>query len=197
MIIRQATITDTDQLRDIYAPYVQNTPISFETTVPSAEEMEKRISGVISTNPWLVIAEGNNILGYAYASKHRERAAYRWSVDVSVYVRQECRGMGIGKLLYTALLNILRHQGYCNVYAGIGLPNEASTGIHEYFGFRKIAHYTNVGYKMGQWRDVGWWELFLANHTDKPEAPLPISSISKETLSVIFAAALESNNSKG
>lgn len=182
MIIRIASIQDAGQILDIYAPYVRNTNISFETAVPSKGEMEQRISSVLSVNPWIVAEEDGSILGYAYASKHRERSAYRWSVDISIYIRQDCRGKSIGKALYTALIAILRLQGYYNVYAGICLPNAASVGIHESFGFKKIAHYNNVGYKSGQWHDVGWWELPLREHTAEPSEPLPLNSIDKEAI---------------
>lgn len=179
-MIRLATIHDTEQILEIYSHYVQNTNISFETIVPTSEEMKTRIEHVLMNNPWIVLEEGNCILGYAYASKHRERAAYRWAVDVSVYIRQDCRGKGIGKTLYTSLISIIRLQGYFNVYAGICLPNDASVGIHEHFGFKKIAHYSNVGYKFGQWHDVGWWELFLKQHEPEPSEPLSLNSIDKE-----------------
>lgn len=179
-MIRLANKFDVVQILDIYRPYIENTSISFETIVPSIEEMATRIECVLATTPWLILEENNIILGYAYASKHRERAAYKWSVDVSAYVRQDHRGKGIGKVLYTALLSVLRLQGYCNVYAGICLPNESSVGIHEYFGFKKIANYTKVGYKSGQWHDVGWWELFLEQHNTKPAEPLPLNDIEEQ-----------------
>lgn len=188
MTVRIATVNDAGQILEIYAPYVENTTISFETAVPTVEEMKQRITSVLASNPWLVIEEGDCILGYAYASRHRERAAYRWSVDISIYVRQACRGKGIGKALYTALIAILRLQGYYNVYAGICLPNPASVGIHEYFGLRKIAQYNKVGYKFGQWHDVGWWELALREHAVEPEEPLPLNRLDdkelKRTLSI-------------
>ena len=176
-MIRLANKQDAAQILDIYRPYIENTSISFETIVPSIEEMETRIERVLVNNPWLVFEESNIILGYAYASLHHERAAYKWAVDVSVYVRQDCRGKGIGKTLYTELLSVLKLQGYCNVYAGICLPNESSVGIHECFGFKKVAHYNKVGYKLGQWHDVGWWELFLEQHNPEPSEPLPLSNI--------------------
>lgn len=186
MKLRIANINDADQIVEIYAPYVLNTDISFETVVPSIEEMQRRIGSVLATNPWIVLEVDGYILGYAYASKHRERAAYRWAVDISIYVKQECRGRGIGKVLYSALISLLKLQGYHNVYAGICLPNEASVGIHESFGFRKMAHYTKVGYKSGQWHDTGWWELSLKEHDAEPAEPLPYSAISEnEILSVL------------
>lgn len=176
-MIRLAIKQDAVQILDIYRPYVENTSISFETDVPSHDEMETRIDRVLHENPWLVYEEKNTILGYAYASKHRERAAYRWSIDISIYVRKECRGKRIGKALYTSLLSLLKLQGYCNAYAGICLPNESSVGIHEYFGFKKIAQYNKAGYKFGQWHDVGWWELFLKHHSPEPTEPIPLSMV--------------------
>lgn len=182
-MIRLATIYDTEQILEIYAPYVLTTNISFETVVPSTEEMAARIERVTVNNPWIVLEEGNVVLGYAYASKHHERAAYKWAVDTSIYVRQDCRGKGIGKQLYGALISLLRLQGYHNVYAGICLPNESSVGIHEYFGFNKIAYFSNVGYKFGQWHDVGRWELFLKEHNPEPCEPLSLKDISDEIIS--------------
>ncbi|WP_242966682.1 GNAT family N-acetyltransferase [Desulfosporosinus sp. FKA] len=123
------------------------------------------------------LIDKQDILGYAYASKHRERVAYRWSVDVSIYVRNECRGKKIGKALYTLLLSLLKLQGYFNAYAGICLPNESSVGIHEYFGFKKIAQYNKAGYKFGQWHNVGWWELFLKQHSSEPTEPIQLSMV--------------------
>lgn len=185
-MIRLANKHDAAQILDIYSVYVENTIISFETIVPPIKEMEIRIEQVLANNPWLVFEEGNIILGYAYASKHRERAAYKWAVDVSAYVREDCRGKGIGKTLYTALLSVLRLQGYRNVYAGICLPNESSVGIHEFFGFKKIAHYNQVGYKFGQWHDVGWWEAFLKRHNPEPSEPLPLSSIEQHKIFLVL-----------
>lgn len=173
-MLRFATIKDAKQILEIYSPYVENTTISFETIVPSLEEMETRIKKVLPSYPWLVFEEEDLLLGYAYASKHRERAAYRWAVDVSIYVRQNNRGKGIGKTLYTALFPLIKSQGFYNAYAGICLPNDASVGIHEFFGFEKVAHYHKVGNKFGQWYDVGWWELFLDQHKTEPGEPLPI-----------------------
>lgn len=179
-MIRLATIYDSEQILEIYAPYVETTTISFETIVPSKEEMKARIEHTLETNPWIIFEEDKYIIGYAYASKHRERAAYKWAVDISIYVRQDSRGKGIGKELYTKLLSILKLQGYCNVYAGICLPNESSVGLHEYFGFKKIAHFNKVGYKFGKWHDVGWWELFLRQHEPESSEPLSINAISTD-----------------
>jgi phosphinothricin acetyltransferase len=161
-------------VRDIYAPFCASTPVSFETEPPSVEEMRRRIGKALERLPWLVCALGGEVLGYAYASPHRERAAYRWSVDVAVYVREGQRRSGVGRALYGSLLPALEVQGYYNAYAGITLPNAASAGLHEAVGFRPLAVYRGVGYKLGAWHDVGWWHLLLAPLERQPEEPRPL-----------------------
>lgn len=186
MQIRLAQVSDAEQILEIYAPYVEKTAITFETTVPTVREMAQRISMVLEHHPWIVIEKDREILAYAYATKHRERAAYRWSADLSVYVKEEFHGKGFGKALYAVLLELLKYQGYHNIYAGICLPNEASVGLHESFGFKKVAHYHQVGYKMGAWHDVGWWELPLLEHLPNPSEPIPIKEVEESCLLKAF-----------
>jgi len=159
--IRIATTEDAEAIRDIYAPYVISTPISFETEPPNVDYFQQAIPERLRQYPWLVAESGGSVVGYAYAGRHQPRSAYRWSVDSSVYVRDSHFRQGIGSQLYERLLAILQCQGYRMVHAGITLPNEASVRLHESFGFRKVAVYPNVGYKLGAWRDVGWWSLDL------------------------------------
>ena len=166
--LRQANQPDAAAICAIYAPFCDNTIISFETQAPSLEEMEQRIQKITEQFPWLVCARAGEVLGYAYASPHRERAAYRWSVDVAVYVDARHHRLGIGRALYTALFMILARQGFFKAYAGITLPNPASRGLHESLGFLPVGVYRGVGHKFGAWRDVGWWQLTL-----KPECPDP------------------------
>jgi len=171
--IRAARLEDAGQIREIYAPNVTEAFISFEAEPPTAGEMRERIAKTLATHPWLVHDEGGRILGYAYASKHRERAAYQWSADVSCYVRPEARGRGIGKALYTELLRRLEAQGFRNAYAGIALPNDASVRLHESVGFKPIGVYRGVGFKQGAWRDVGWWGVQLGAPESNPAPPRP------------------------
>lgn len=168
-MIRLATAQDAEQILAIYAPFVTDTAVSFELEPPSAEEMRNRIEETQSRYPWLVW-EGERVLGYAYASSHRARPAYQWSVEVSVYVHPASRRIGVARQLYTDLFGRLRDQGYCNAYAGITLPNEASVGFHESMGFQPVGVYTKIGFKLGKWQDVGWWQLRLREDPD-PQPP--------------------------
>jgi L-amino acid N-acyltransferase YncA len=175
--MRVATADDAGQVLEIYAPFCVATPISFETEAPSIEEISRRIASTLEFFPWLVALEGDRVLGFAYASRHRERAAYRWSADVSVYVRDEARGKGVGRALYTSLFAILRLQGIHNILAGITLPNGASVALHEVMGLRPIGLYSRIGFKCGEWHDVGWWQLALPPQGGEPLEPLSFPSI--------------------
>jgi len=177
LTIRAATDTDADQIAAIYAPYVRDTAISFEVVPPSGEEIGARISSLTPTHAWLACADAGAVLGYAYASRHRERAAYQWSVDVSVYVRADAHRRGIGRALYTSLLHLVVAQGFYNAYAGITLPNASSVGLHESMGFQPVGVYRAVGHKLGAWHDVGWWVLPLQTRPADPAPPRPISAV--------------------
>jgi L-amino acid N-acyltransferase YncA len=177
MTIRLATEQDAEQILEIYAPFCLRTPVSFETQPPALAEMRARIAKTLDSLPWLVCEEHGQILGYAYASRHRERAGYRWSVDVSVYIREGHRGAGLGRALYIALFAILRLQGFYNIVAGISLPNPASVKLHESMGLQPIGTYPGIGFKCGQWHDVGWWQLSLRTPTGAPEEPLELAAV--------------------
>ncbi|HSN17847.1 MAG TPA: arsinothricin resistance N-acetyltransferase ArsN1 family B [Gammaproteobacteria bacterium] len=171
MDIRLASTVDAPQIADIYRPYVEDTVVSFESDAPSEAEMAQRIAGVLERAPWLVMEEQGRIVAYAYACSHRDRAAYRWSVDTSVYVRAGHHRCGLGRALYTELLTRLVQFGYYTAYAGISLPNAASVGLHESFGFEPVGIYKKAGYKFGAWHDVGWWQRPLRSYTVSPELP--------------------------
>lgn len=175
-----ATIRDADPQRDaaacaaIYAPNVTDAVVSFEERAPSAAELAARIERVSATHPWLVAERGGEVVGYAYACPHRERASYRWSVDVSVYVAAAERRHGHGRRLYEALFERLRAQGFRMACAGITLPNRASVSLHEALGFRAVGVNRGIGWKFGAWRDVGWWQLELSPApAGGPAEPLP------------------------
>ena len=175
--LRLAEQQDAGAVATIYAPIVRDTFISFETEPPSPAVMAQRIESTQQRHPWLVATAGNEVLGYAYASEHRQRAAYRWSVDVTVYIAEGARGQGLGRRLYGGLISILRAQGFRGAFAGIALPNEASIGLHEAVGFRALGVYKEVGLKLGAWRDVGWWRLELSNDKAPPSEPIPIPQL--------------------
>jgi L-amino acid N-acyltransferase YncA len=178
-IIRLATERrDAEQIAAIYAPNVTDTIISFEFEPPTAEEMRRRIELTLQRYPWLVCErQGGRVLGYAYAGAHGSRAAYQWSVDVSVYVHEEARRRGVGRALYASLIAALELQGFYNAYAGATLPNPASVGLHEAVGFRRVGVYRGVGYKLGAWHDVGWWQLALRERVANPDPPAELPSV--------------------
>lgn len=175
MEIRIATPEDAESITAIYAHYVRDTVISFEQEPPTLEEMRERVLNTLRLCPWLVCVEGSEVLGYAYANRHRERHAYQWSVDVSVYIHSEHHRKGIGKTLYATLFSLLRLQGYYNAFAGITLPNSGSVGIHESFGFQLVGIYRSVGFKFDRWHDTGWWQMPLQPLHPSPLSPIPFS----------------------
>lgn len=177
MSIRIAGLADAAALQAIYAPNVTGAIVSFEERPPSTEEMARRIAATLPEFPWLVREEDGGILGYAYAARHRDRAAYRWSVDAAVYVRPDARERGVGRGLYTRLFAILERQGYHAAFAGITLPNPASVRLHEGCGFEPVGVYREVGWKHGAWRDVGWWRRPLAPAPGKPAEPVPFAQL--------------------
>jgi phosphinothricin acetyltransferase len=186
--IRFATPADAAQVQAIYAPFVRDTPISFELEPPDEAEMRARIVKTLATHPWLVLERGGEVAGYAYGSAHRERLGYQWSVDVSCYVSEEHRRRGIGQRLYRALFRVLRAQGFFNAYAGIALPNAASVALHESVGFVPVGIYRGVGFKLGRWHDVGWWSLRLQELRESPAPPTPLARLGDLGLRVLDEA---------
>ncbi len=174
MNIRVATPADAEDITAIYAHVVEHTSISFELTPPTVDQMRDRILTTLAHLPWLVSEDlQGSVNGYVYASKHRERPAYQWSVDVTAYVREDSRGAGVGKRLYLTLCEELAALGYFQAFAGIALPNAASVALHETVGFVPIGIYRKVGFKLGAWHDVGWWQKELSEPTGPATPPAP------------------------
>lgn len=156
----------------IYGPFVRDTAVSFEERPPSAEEFAQRIEHLTKTHPWLVADDGGRVAGFAYGCPHRERAAYRWAAEVTVYVDPARHQRGVGRSLYRRLFEILKGQGLYVLCAGVTLPNPASVALHESLGFAPVGVYRGIGYKLGRWHDVGWWQLALRDDTtDTPAEP--------------------------
>jgi L-amino acid N-acyltransferase YncA len=157
----------------IYAPYVATGATSFEESPPTAAEFAERIERVSATHPWVVSERSGEIAGFAYATTHRTRPAYRWTAETSVYVDPAHQGHGVGRELYEVLLELLRRQRLQVACAGITLPNDASVALHRVLGFEQIGVYRRIGYKAGAWRDVGWWQVLLGPVSDgAPPEPL-------------------------
>lgn len=190
--IRLATEADCDAILQIYAPFIRNTVVTFEYDVPSAEEFRARIAGVTRQCPWLVCEINGTIAGYAYASKYNERRAYDWSADASIYVHPGFHRMKIASALYFTLFELLKLQGYYNVYAAITSSNTISIRFHEALGFKTVAVFRHVGFKAGAWHDVTWLELTLIEPTGAPRTPKTIHEI-KHTpeFNVIITKALQ------
>jgi L-amino acid N-acyltransferase YncA len=177
MQIRVATPDDAEAIAAIYAPIVLHTSISFEERPPTVDEMRARLVSTLALLPWLVsLDDAGRIDGYAYAGRHKERAAYRWAVDTTAYVREDRRSRGVGKRLYQVLFDELVHLGYFQACAGVALPNAASVALHESVGFMPVGVYRHVGYKFGRWHDVGWWQRPL-QPLAPPDEPRAFSGV--------------------
>ncbi len=176
--IRMACPRDAQSLLAIYRPYVEQTAITFEYQVPTVEEFMERIRHTLETYPYLAAEEEGDIIGYAYASPFKNRAAYDWAAEASIYVSMDRRRHGIGKALYRSLEDCLKKQNILNLNACITYPNPESVGFHEALGYRTTARFTKCGYKLGQWHDIIWMEKFLGDHPQKPKAVLPIRELS-------------------
>lgn len=179
LTIRMAEEADADALLSIYAPYVKKTAITFEYEVPTVAEFCSRITSTLKRYPYLAAVRNNSIIGYAYASPFKERSAYDWAVETSVYVSEEARRTGAGTLLYDALESILMRQNIINVNACIAYPNPGSITFHEKLGYQTVGHFTRCGYKLGQWWDMVWMEKMLRPHPDVPEPIVPVGMLDR------------------
>jgi L-amino acid N-acyltransferase YncA len=192
MLLRFARSEDGDRLAEIYRPAVAERATSFELDPPTGAEMSERLARVLPRTPWLVAEHEatHEVLGYAYASAHKDRAAYQWSVDVSAYVDTTSHRTGVGRALYTALFEILRLQGFVNAYAGITLPNPASEGFHRTLGFEPVGVYRRVGFKLGAWHDVVWLTLALGEHEADPRPPRSLIEVRAEAEALLARPAV-------
>jgi L-amino acid N-acyltransferase YncA len=170
-MIRDAVATDAERCAAIYAPYVRETAISFESEPPAAEDMARRIADAQRAHAWLVLETDGEVMGYAYGGPFMARAAYQWATTVSVYLEQGRRRTGGGRALYEALFDRLTARGHRTALAGIALPNDASIGLHRALGFEPVGTYRRVGWKLGRWHDVAWYQRDLAED-DGPPAEL-------------------------
>lgn len=157
--IGPVTKSDAAQIANIYNYYIENSTITFEEEKVSEDEMCERIKNISAKFPYLKIQENEEVLGYAYATSWRVRSAYRFSAEITIYLKNDIQRKGYGSKLFSALLEELRKTGIHVLVGGIALPNPASVGLHEKFGFKKIAQFEEIGFKFGQWIDVGYWEL--------------------------------------
>ncbi|NYS78043.1 MULTISPECIES: arsinothricin resistance N-acetyltransferase ArsN1 family B [Halomonadaceae] len=161
-MIRDAVKGDSKAIARIYNHYIENTAISFEEKPVSGAVIQARIESVQSAGlPWIVVVEGDTVMGYAYATKWKERSAYRFAVEASVYLSNQAHGRGLGAKLYETLFSKLKESGIQTVIGGITLPNPASVALHEKMGMKKVAQFEKVGFKFEQWHDVGYWQLIL------------------------------------
>ena len=186
MPLRFAAPADAPALLAIYTPYVLETAITFEEAVPTEEAFAQRIRSVLEHYPYLVMEENGEILGYAYASRVRSRAAYDWSAELSVYVRKDCRGRGLGRRLYGCLLELLTLQHIHTVYGVVALPNEGSHGLHTALGFRLLERFPEMGYKMGTWWDIGWYEKVLYPAQVPPAPFVPAHALPKDQVAALL-----------
>lgn len=175
--IRLINGADAQAVLAIYKYYVDHTIISFEYEAPSLEEYLQRISVNTEKYPWFVCLYKNKIIGFAYGSTHRYRTAYQWSPETTIYLAPDFHTKGIGRILYQTLFEILKLQGYYNVFAGVALPNQKSVGFHQAMGFEEIGIFKKVGYKHGNWHDTNWFQLNLLPITVEPNAPKTLSNI--------------------
>ena len=172
MMIRSATPDDAAAVAAIYAPIVLETTISFEWVAPSVDDFRARIAKVLTKYPWLVaVDEQEAVCGFVYAGSHRDPPSYQWSVNTSVFIRDDSRGRGVGKALYSELHRQLVALGYYRAFAGIALPNAGSVALHEAVGYKPLGVYEKVGFKFGAWRDVGWWQKELQPAEPHPKPP--------------------------
>lgn len=179
--LRMACLDDAEGIVNVYRPYVLETTITFEYDVPSVEEYRQRIKNVLVKYPFLIAEMDGEIVGFSYASAFKGRAAYDWSVETSIYVSMDCKRLGIGKMLYTKLEEILKLMNIQNMNACITYPNPKSKAFHEAMGFKKAAHFDKCGYKFGEWHDMMWMEKHIGKHENNPAKVIAVGELKNKT----------------
>lgn len=186
MKIRQIEEKDIEQVRKIYKKYIEETTITFEYDVPSIEVFKKRVLDICRTFPWLVYEVDKKVVGYAYASRYKERAAFSWDCELSVYIDEKFQHQGIGQKLYKALLSSVKLQGYFNIYALICVPNVGSESLHKSMGFEKEGHFSKIGYKFHQWLDLAQYVYRVDPPVNLNHFPIAFDEISIKEREAIF-----------
>ena len=189
--IRMATTSDANQLVELYRPYVEHTTITFEYETPTQQEFESRIIAIKEMFPYLVCVKNDKIIAYAYASYAKSRAAYGWNAELSIYIDKQCHGIGVGKSLYTALIAMLKLQGFVNLYAVITHPNENSEAFHRFFGFNECGMFRKTGFKFGRWIDVVEMEKRIGEYSSEPPKPIPFMELDRNTVCSILSKSEE------
>jgi len=184
-----AKVEDCSDILDIYAPYVEETAITFEYSVPSLEEYKDRLTKIIGKYPFILCKINGETVGFAYANRQKERSAYQWNAELSIYVKMGFYQKGIGTALYNALIRILTQQNIKNIYGCVTIPNEKSEKLHAHFGFKSLGIYHKTGYKFDRWYDVVWFEKYLGEHTVPPKPFIPIDKIDSEFIQHVFDSA--------
>lgn len=190
LTIRLAAPADSDAMLAVYAPYVENTVVTFEYDVPTAADFRRRVEATLPRFPWLLVQDGEGaVWGYAYASPYHPRAAYQWDAEGSIYLRPEAQGTGLAAPLYRCLIGLLERQGIRNFYGCITHPNPASEAFHRRLGFIDLAVYPRSGYKMGRWLDVLWNYLPMGETENPPDPFRPFRELSPAEIAPILARA--------
>jgi phosphinothricin acetyltransferase len=184
--IRSVRDEDAEEILRLYEPYIQETAISFEYETPSIEEFRNRIHEISSDYPYIVCLQNDKIIGYAYAHRQLERAAYQWNAELTIYIDNSKLRCGVGKILYSALIEILKLQNIQNIYGCVTASNENSVKLHEYFGFHKSGTFYNTGYKCGVWHDVVWFEKNIGSYDGEPKPLLPVTELDQNVILEIY-----------
>jgi phosphinothricin acetyltransferase len=185
-MIRIAHAADAEAIHAIYAPTIAHTAITFETALPGADAMRERILTRLKQYPWLVWEDAGEVLAYAYATRFRERAAYDWIAETSIYVHENARRRGIARKLYATLLDVMRLQGINQAVGVITMPGEVSVALHETMGFAPAGIWRKAGYKLGQWWDVGVWQKELQAPIVPPTAIIPFPMLESTSLHAVL-----------